>query len=227
MAILSVSAMLVVLGMNFIKPQPQATQIDNPPEISFEINQDPIARINPKPIADCPKPAIAPKPAKLKPSIYHLRYTEASNSDLVAVGNDQLLHRDAAQALRLMQQAASKDRVSINVISGFRSISDQAGIVRDKEYRGLSDAAIYNQSAAAGYSEHHTGYAFDANSLESSFGDTKTGKWLRANSLNFGFEMSFDKGNVQNIAYEPWHFRYIGTPEAVKTFCYASSLKQK
>jgi zinc D-Ala-D-Ala carboxypeptidase len=227
MAMLGVSAILLAVMFKFT--QPNATFVVEPsPQVSFGIDQDSIAKNTPNPnVENCPKPAIAPRPASLNPPILHFKYPEARNSDLVSVGNGNYLHREAAKALAVMQKAAAKERVYINVVSGFRSVSDQAGIVSSKQYQGLSDYQIYNQSSAPGYSEHHTGYVFDANDLNPSFGNTKTGLWLRNNSEKYGFEMSFDKANFQNIAYEPWHFRYVGTTQAAKVFCYASMNKLK
>ena len=214
--------LIAVIGINNFWPKNQAlVPINNTPAVdSIEFEKP-----NVTPIKECPKPAAAPEPAQLIPPIYHLQYPEAKSSDIVEVGGGERLHRDAANAFKQMQNAALKDGVSLTVISGFRSISDQKSIVSRKIADGYSSKKIYSVSSAPGYSEHHTGYALDINSLETSFGDTKAGQWLRANALSFGFEMSFDRGNFQNISYEPWHFRFIGTPEAKKMFCYASSKK--
>ena len=36
-------------------------------------------------------------------------------------------------------------------------------------------------------------------------------KWLAANAPRFGFEMSFPISNRQNVKWEPWHWRWVGT----------------
>jgi LAS superfamily LD-carboxypeptidase LdcB len=227
MAILGASAILLAVMFKFTQPNSNFV-VEPSPQVSFGIDQDSIAKNTPIPNGeDCPKPAIAAKPASLNPPILHFKYPEAKSNELVNIGNDEYLHRDAAKALTAMQNAAAKERVYIKVISAFRSVNEQSGIISRKKNQGLSDSDIYNQSSAPGYSEHHTGYAFDANDLNPSFGNTKTGLWLRNNSEKFGFEMSFDKVNFQNIAYEPWHFRYVGTAQAAKTFCFASKNKLK
>ena len=40
---------------------------------------------------------------------------------------------------------------------------------------------------------------------------TPAAKWLRANAPRFGFEQSFPGGNKQNVKWEPWHWRWVGT----------------
>lgn len=73
-------------------------------------------------------------------------------------------------------------------------------------------------SAPPGYSEHSTGYVIDFGSAtapachaEACFGATPAGRWLRANAARFGFEMSFPAGNRQQVKWEPWHWRWVGT----------------
>ena len=76
-----------------------------------------------------------------------------------------------------------------------------------------------------GYSEHHTGYAVDfidgsqpATDLNAAFETTPAFGWLEQNAPFYGFEMSFPKGNDQNVAYEPWHWRYVGNQESLELF---------
>lgn len=180
--------------------------------------------VNPNLNESCTKPNVAPRP--LKVGITHFQYQEASRKNLVTVEDGHQLHKDASVAYKKMQTAAAKDGAYLRIISGFRSISDQASIVSRKENEGQSDKEIYLKSASPGNSEHHTGYAFDANSLSTSFEYEKAGKWLKNNASKYGFEMSYPRGNKQNISFEPWHFRFIGTSDAFKTFCYAHGLQK-
>ena len=36
-------------------------------------------------------------------------------------------------------------------------------------------------------------------------------RWLAANAPRFGFEMSFPAGSRQQVKWEPWHWRWVGT----------------
>ena len=54
--------------------------------------------------------------------------------------------------------------------------------------------------------------------LSPSFEHTAAFAWLRDNANRFHFELSFPQGNRQGVSYEPWHWRFEGTAEALKTF---------
>jgi D-alanyl-D-alanine carboxypeptidase len=76
-----------------------------------------------------------------------------------------------------------------------------------------------------GHSEHHTGLAVDLGEEESPdcdveppFEKTRAFHWLQRNAMRFGFEMSYPFDNPQGAHYEPWHWRFIGTPQAKQIF---------
>ncbi|MDR0284671.1 MAG: M15 family metallopeptidase, partial [Propionibacteriaceae bacterium] len=50
------------------------------------------------------------------------------------------------------------------------------------------------------------------------------GRWLAANAWRFGLILRYPAGkeSVTGIAYEPWHFRYVGQPHA--SYCHAHGL---
>ena len=143
--------------------------------------------------------------------ITHYKYKDCVPEDLVVFGKP--LHKDCANALKIMRQAAKKDGITLRLISGFRSSEYQIEIFKCKFKGEPTEEELKSRlkySAPSGYSEHHTGLAVDLNSLEETFEKTKTYKWLCANAQKYGFEMSFPKNNAQNLGYEPWHWRYIG-----------------
>src|SRR5690349_20504625 len=76
------------------------------------------------------------------------------------IGNDtqhrpQWLAPRAARAWARMRDAAARNGVELLVVSAFRSVEYQLGIIRRKRGRGQSIAEILRVSAAPGYSEHH------------------------------------------------------------------------
>ena len=83
----------------------------------------------------------------------------------------------------------------------------------------------YTRAAQAvtvpGTSEHEIGLAIDIvtngyATLDDGFGETEAGKWLAANSAEYGFILRYPKGkeSITGIEYEPWHFRYVGREAA-------------
>jgi D-alanyl-D-alanine carboxypeptidase len=54
--------------------------------------------------------------------------------------------------------------------------------------------------------------------LSQSFEQTAAYRWLEANAARYSFEISFSKDNKQGVSYEPWHWRYVGDSDSLKTF---------
>ena len=54
--------------------------------------------------------------------------------------------------------------------------------------------------------------------LTDTFGATPDGQWLAAHAVEYGFVLSYPQGKeaTTGYAYEPWHFRYIGTQSAAE-----------
>ncbi|GFI55891.1 putative carboxypeptidase YodJ [Clostridiales bacterium] len=118
---------------------------------------------------------------------------------------------EANAALQKMFSAAKADGITLEIVSGFRSYDRQTQLYNNYVSRdGVAAADRY--SARAGHSEHQTGLAFDLNSLEESFGETKEGKWLKEHCHEYGFIIRYpkEKEEITGYMYEPWHVRYLG-----------------
>ena len=121
------------------------------------------------------------------------------------------IDRTAEAALNKMISAAKDDGIHLFIKSGFRSYGTQKTLYNNYVARDGVDAAD-RYSARPGHSEHQTGLAFDLNSLDQSFGETKEGKWLAEHCHEYGFIIRYpkDKEEVTGYMYEPWHVRYLG-----------------
>ncbi|HOQ52558.1 MAG TPA: M15 family metallopeptidase [Micropruina sp.] len=129
------------------------------------------------------------------------------------------LTTQAQTALTRMIAAARAAGVTIRVRSGYRSYALQAQILASKikEYGSETKARRYN--AAPGRSEHQTGLAVDLwDGVTWGVGvrSTKVGKWLWANAWRYGFILRYPDGKekITGYAFEPWHYRWIGTADA-------------
>lgn len=134
-------------------------------------------------------------------------------------GREQWLQPRAARALARMREAAGLDGIELQIVSAFRSIEYQLGIIERKRARGLSMEAILSVSAAPGYSEHHTGRCVDFTAqgfaaLEEQFEQSPAFAWLMSNATRYGFALSYPRGNRHGIAYEPWHWCWHAHPPA-------------
>ncbi len=128
-------------------------------------------------------------------------------------GREQFLIPPAASALHAMIAAAAADAIELQVVSAFRSVDYQAGLLRNKLEEGQSMEQILRVSAAPGYSEHHSGRAVDLTTphypvLQESFAESTAFAWLSQHADSFGFRLSFPRGNRHGVAYEPWHWYY-------------------
>lgn len=156
----------------------------------------------------------------------HFPYREAAESDLVQVSPGHALHRDAATALLAMQRAAAADGINLTVLSAFRPIALQNELFFNvKSERNQSALQRSRVSAPPGFSEHSTGYAVDLGdgrapmaNLSERFAATQAYRWLQANAARHHFILSFPAGNPQGVSYEPWHWRFEGSADALKQF---------
>ena len=145
--------------------------------------------------------------------------------NLTDVGNGFKFDENAAQYLTAMLTDANKDGINLFIISSYRSTERQSqnfnNNVNKLKALGLSEQDAYNETtkyfAEPGFSEHSIGLAVDLNSLEPSFENTKEFNWLQNNAATYGFILRYPKNkeDVTKIAYEPWHYRYVGKKHAL------------
>ena len=123
---------------------------------------------------------------------------------LACIGTDiydrqQHLMPEAASAWQAMRKSAATYGINLQVVSGFRSVDYQAGIVKRKLESGQSINEILRVSAAPGYSEHHTGRALDLTTpdspvLEEPFENSEAFAWLTDHAGEFGLPLRPDSG---------------------------------
>ena len=155
----------------------------------------------------------------------HLPYNETPKEKLVLIEPNIEVHIDMRDSLLKMREEAKKDGIYLVFLSGYRSINLQNDIFYSlKSIRNQEAAERARVSAPPGYSEHSTGFAIDIGDatqreadFETDFENTDAFRWLIKNAAKFHFKLSFNKDN-KYIDYEPWHWRYEGSIEALKVF---------
>jgi len=155
----------------------------------------------------------------------HLPYDEISSEKLVFIEPNIQVHQDMSDSLLKMQDHAREEGIDLVFLSGFRSIDLQREIFYSlKSMRNQIAIERARVSAPPGYSEHSTGFAIDIGDatnrntdFEVDFENTEAFKWLIRNAAKYHFKLSFNKNNSY-IDYEPWHWRYEGSIEALKVF---------
>ena len=155
----------------------------------------------------------------------HFPYQEANHENLIEIQPNILVHKKMYKSLKEMQDDAEKDGIYLVFLSGYRSIKLQKQIFYSlKSIRNQIASERARVSAPPGYSEHSTGFAIDIGDayereadFEESFENTSAFKWLKNNAAKYHFRLSFDKDQT-SVDYEPWHWRYEGSIEALKIF---------
>ncbi len=128
--------------------------------------------------------------------------------------------------LRLREDLLTNDGIHIELDSVYRSVERQVMIYQSYiDEHGLEYAKKY--AAKPGHSEHHTGMAIDVGivksgkfyrSIEELLSVDDTFREVHKKLAKHGFILRYpaDKKNITKIGYEPWHFRYIDSPEIAK-----------
>lgn len=153
------------------------------------------------------------------------------NPDITGNSYRSTMHKEAKNAFLKMKQAASKENITIEIVSAYRSFERQKQIFEGKYNRftkqGLSPSEaiekIIEYSTIPGTSRHHWGTdidIIDANAprpehvlQEEHFHGKgpfcRLKEWLNeyANSFNF-YEVYTNNANRNGFKYEPWHFSY-------------------
>lgn len=173
------------------------------------------------------------------PKYGHLPYAVSELSQMTLIASyaegdgqrQETLHPEAAVALLEMVAQARAEGIWLVPASGFRTIAQQRTLFNAQMAKQGSAEAAALVSAPPGYSEHHTGYAVDltdgslsqADDISVAFAATPAYQWLLGNAEQFNFELSFPEGNPQGISFEPWHWRYVGSPAAIAVFSPAAN----
>lgn len=138
---------------------------------------------------------------------------------------------EAFDALEKMVLALEADTGCDDLLlnSGYRNVDSQIYLYNQSVANNGEEYAE-NYVAKPGYSEHHTGLSCDLTFYTDDgkivpITDHQNGSWLGVEGINYGFVRRYpqDKVDITKIAYEAWHFRYVGIPHALamteRDFC--------
>ncbi len=143
-----------------------------------------------------------------------------------SVGDEVQVESTAYEAYLQLKDALEKEGIHTELDSAYRSIEAQQKIVDDFTEKYGEDY-VKEYVAVPGYSEHHSGLALDLYLIV----DDKTVYenedlvlypeiWAKIHEKlpEYGFILRFPEGkeDITGYSYEPWHIRYIGSPETAK-----------
>ena len=147
-----------------------------------------------------------------------------------SVGDDVFTETGAHDAYLKLKDDVEKElsdrKVTLELDSAYRSEAAQQKIV-DEFTEKYGEEYVKKYVAAPGYSEHHTGLALD---LYFIVGDKTVYEnedlvqypeiWevIHKKLPEYGFILRYPEGreDITGANYEPWHIRYVGSPETAK-----------
>lgn len=128
-----------------------------------------------------------------------------------------------------MLAAANREGYEYWIASAYRSRARQQELIDEDVQSFMALGMSYQEALAetltetmpAGYSEHETGLALDMlcsgnEQMDISQAREAGNHWLVKHCAEYGFILRYpeDRVNITQIAYEPWHFRYVGKEAA-------------
>jgi len=174
------------------------------PEIPANFVQVPVAKIN-----DTQHLQLVNRDYSISSPVQSDRLVSAW-PDIPVRANDIRLHESAFSAMRELYKASER-------AAGIRSLFIASGYRTTEEQRDLyENAADRSFVMPPGHSEHQLGLAADILAT----GSCETGgmrgsdeaAWLAENAAKYGLILRYPdhKQHITDVAYEPWHFRYVG-----------------
>ncbi|WP_086349274.1 D-alanyl-D-alanine carboxypeptidase family protein [Candidatus Enterococcus clewellii] len=137
-----------------------------------------------------------------------------------SAGKAQVSLEVAEQLSQLIHHVGGEKQIIVT--SGYRSYAEQQCLY-EHSLTKYGRAHTENYVAKPGCSEHQLGHAVDLGFADTTndevcptFEGREVSQKFLASMANFGFVLRYPKGKevVTGIAYEPWHFRYVGRPHS-------------
>ncbi len=131
--------------------------------------------------------------------------------------------------LTAMLKDAGREGYDYWIASAYRSRKRQQELIDEdveelmKRGMGYDEAMekTLEETLPAGHSEHETGLSLDIlcagnTKMDYSQAEEPGNRWLKEHCAKYGFILRYppEKAEITGIAFEPWHFRYVGKKAA-------------
>lgn len=147
--------------------------------------------------------------------------------ELADIDDTRQFDARAIEYLNKMINDMRKSGISnVWIQSAYRSVARQKELFDNSVNKYLKEGKTQEEAEKLteeyinkpGSSDHNLGLAVDFNNVDNNFEDLKAFKWLQENAENYGFILRYpkDKEEITQIAYESWHWRFVGEEHAKK-----------
>ena len=144
--------------------------------------------------------------------------------ELTNIDNSKDPKQFDARAVKYLRDMKKDGNTKIWCQSTYRSVKRQKELydasvqkyLKQGKKQEEADKLTLEYINKPGGSDHNLGLAVDFNYVDNSFAQTSEYKWLLKNAENYGFILRYpeDKEDKTKIAYESWHWRYVGEENA-------------
>jgi len=140
-----------------------------------------------------------------------------------ASGKEIFVEEEALGKYYELRNALAEEDVYILLDSTYRSVAYQEDLAeRFRQEKGDEYVKLY--VAVPGFSEHHTGLAIDVclrvgnliiDDNDEMIAEKEIFAKVHEKLADYGFILRYMEGkeDITGYAYEPWHLRYVGSPE--------------
>lgn len=143
-----------------------------------------------------------------------------------SIGDDVEVEAEAYDAYLELKADLEKEGIYVDLDSARRSIAEQQEIVDDFTVQ-YGETYVKQYVAMPGYSEHHTGLALDLYLIidgqdvvenEDMIQYPEIWATIHSKLAEHGFILRYLEGKeaITGYNYEPWHIRYVGSPDIAK-----------
>ena len=164
---------------------------------------------------------------ELKLANYENILPEDFEVELAEIADDREFDARAIKYLKQMINDMMEDGIkNVWVQSAYRSVERQKELYDNSVQKYLKQGKSQEEAERLtdeyinkpGSSDHNLGLAVDFNNVDNKFEDLDAFKWLEKNAEKYGFILRYpkDKEDITKIAYESWHWRYVGQEHAKK-----------
>lgn len=127
----------------------------------------------------------------------------------------------------LRDDLQTNDGIYIEINRSYISVANQQDLWDRWSKEAGGEIILRRYAEVPGFSEHHTGLAIDiclvkdgtiVDDNASMMVEREIFRKIHAKLANYGFILRYpeDKEAVTGYAYEPWHIRFVGSPEVAK-----------
>lgn len=147
--------------------------------------------------------------------------------EVATIDDDKQFDARAITYLKKMINAMWSDGIkNVWVQSAYRSVERQQELYNNSIQKYIKQGKTQEEAVRLtdeyinkpGASDHNLGLAVDFNNVDNNFEDLDAFKWLKENAEDYGFILRYpkDKEEITKIAYESWHWRFVGEEHAKK-----------